>query len=177
MKKITALLFAVCFLFLFVSCGKNTDVTKESTTAVTKADEAKEISTDNSISVIEKSEAESIAGKEISVPKKSDGVEYFSVGTDEGCYVQTTFSVNELNYVYRIKKTDKFEDFSGLYFSWTDVKQVKVGDNNAEFRSYDSGDDSCSILLWLDSSKGEMITLSVDAFVEADELISVASNL
>ncbi len=175
MKRFFASAFIIVFAFSFCSCNS-----VHNTSQKTRSEIIKEIETTtepNVFTVIEKSEAEDIAGAEISVPEKSGSVCYYSYFDDNGAYVQTSFSIDDFNYVYRVKKTDKYEDFSGLYFYWSNVEKVKIGKSDAEFRQYSSDEESYSVLLWIDKSNGTMNTLSVDDAVSAESLISIAVQL
>lgn len=175
MKKLFAFVLVFAIAFAFSSC-KSAD----KKTVTTKPEIIKETETTaepNLFKSIDKSEAEKIAGAEISVPKKFGNISYNLYSDDKGSYVQTSFSQNNFNFVYRIKRTDKFEDFSGLYFTWSDIEKVKIGESEAEFRQYSEDEDSFSILLWIDESNGTMNTLSVDDAVDAELLVSIAEKI
>lgn len=175
MKKLFASLFILVFAFAFCSCKSEQDSSKTTNTEPVKKIET--TAEANAFKSIGKSEAENIAGAKISVPEKSDNVSYYLYSSGNSSYVQTSFSRDDCNYVYHVKKIDEFEDFSGLYFNWSDIRKVKIGKSDAEFRQYSSDDDSYSVLLWIDKSNGTMNTLSVDDAVSAESFVSIAAQL
>lgn len=168
MKKLVAIFFAVIIAVSISSCGKKEiikdhDITENKTVRIEKP-----MVETNEKRINEKS------GIELNLPEKATGVTYYMINDEIG---QVSFDLDKLNYTLRAKKAEASDDFSGLYYEWTDNKKVKVNDNEAQAHIYDSEDKSCGSLIWFDKDNKTALTLSVEGKTTPEKLVKIAETI
>ena len=168
MKKIAVIILAFLMALSVCACGKTE--TKEITTQqqVTKPKISNPMVESNEERVEKKS------GMEFKLPEKATGVTYYVINDEIG---QISFDLNKQNYTLRSKKADAADDFSGLYYVWTEEKKVKVNGNDGEVHIYNGEDTECGSLIWFDKDKGSALTLSVDSKTTPDKLVKLAESI
>ena len=112
-------------------------------------------------------------GVSMPAPEFANSASWFVINTDPAVG-ELRFSVNGLNYTYRITPATAFSDISGMYYTWTGSENVQVGYNTAVV-SYIENEQG--IIQWFDVVPGLMYSLSVDSGAQADELTEIANMI
>ena len=108
-----------------------------------------------------RAEAEKALGKEIILPEDATNIRC-SVLTEEGLY-EINFTLDGLDYVYRLKKSATREDISGLYYDWTKSVDTFVGGVDGNNSRYISDEVTVDKFEWLDAENGITCCLSTQA--------------
>ncbi len=100
----------------------------------------------------------------------SDATEVFYSYMKEGGMAQLSYKTGKRNWTYRMQKTDKLTDISGVYYDWDVTEKGKVGDYDAEYLTYSDAtgeeefidDIFCAwVVNWYDGAAGVTHSLSV----------------
>ena len=78
---------------------------------------------------------------------------------------QMTFNYGEpeLEYTYRVKKAQEFEDISGLYYDWTVIEKQQIAWYDGECKRFVGDNETVDVCQWYDSDLGLMYSLSTSA--------------
>jgi len=118
-------------------------------------------------------EIKKIIGHEFVIPKGASIVTY---RVSDSMTAESTFDLKESQCRLTMKKTDRFEDISGLYYNWDEEGEIKI--NGKEAILYKYGKVSCC--MWYDDSDGTMYCVSVigdvSDSVNAEELSAEVFN-
>jgi len=112
------------------------------------------------------------------VEKAAQGVVYNVLTPDTEPMAEAHFTANDgLNANLRVKPVPQFdvhevEDFSGLYYSWTE-EDTEVSGRPAVLRS----NENYTRLLWLDAVPGLAYDLAVQGSVDKDTMVKLAEEL
>ena len=105
MKKILSIFLAVCILFSITACGKDS------------SSEQKENGEENPWKEVSANDIYSYIGYQFGIPEKAKDIKYF--WNDKDGIAEMQFAIDELNITARAKKTDKFEDISGMHYDFS----------------------------------------------------------
>lgn len=172
------LVFAVAS-FVLCGCGSRakTDITpvddsvnKMQDDADGNAEEVTDDTVDNELANIgnpwEDSDRDDILasiGVVMDVPEGSSDVLYQKNMSEGIGQVVFTYGEPSLEYTYRIKSTDGFEDISGLYYEWDVDDEGEFGYCPSQSRRALSDGEMIVSLLWYDVVPGFMYSLSTQA--------------
>ena len=166
MKKAAVIILALITALLVSSCGK-----KEDTKQITGQTKESVI---NPMVESDETELKKKTGLGIKLPEKASGVSYYLINNEIG---QIGFDLGKKSYTLRSKKADAADDFSGLYYTWTESKEVKVKGNEAEVHIYSAEGTDLGSLIWFDQGKGTAYTLTVEGKTTAEELVKTAESI
>lgn len=109
MKKLVALTLALMMIFALCACGES--VNDEPEEADGNGGNAQMV---NPMVEVTPEELESTIGVALVPPEGAEDVNYFVINGELG---EVQFMYDGLEYSYRVQKTDKFEDISGVYLA------------------------------------------------------------
>ena len=101
---------------------------------------------------------------DVKVPGDSSSNVYSIVNSDTA---QVVFYVDEMEYVYRVKATDKLEDISGIGGSFENTSEQEYGELKYTI-SYNQG--GAGIATWYDEQKGTSNSLYIASGGSEEEL-------
>ncbi|MBR3355048.1 MAG: hypothetical protein IKG47_06775 [Oscillospiraceae bacterium] len=107
------------------------------------------------------------AGIKVDVPENAVNVFWLTIEGIPTLY-SLDFFVDGNEYNLRIKKSDKLEDISGMYYSWAEERTVSDGDTRAVIQTIDN---EAGICLWY--KDGYTVSLSMRGSVTMDEIKSM----
>ena len=166
MKKAAVIILALITALLVGSCGK-----KEETKQITEQSEETVV---NPMVESDETELKKKAGLGIKLPEKASGVTYYLINNEIG---QIGFDLGKKSYTLRSKKAEAADDFSGLYYTWTENKAVKVKGNDAEAHIFSQDGTDLGSLIWFDSGKGTAYTLTIEGKTSAEDLVKTAESI
>lgn len=112
-------------------------------------------------------------GVSLPAPDFANSASWFIIDGDP-TIGELRFAVVEQNYVYRVAPANAFIDISGMYYTWKDTANAKVGYNEAKV-SLNKGEQG--IIQWYDVVPGLMYSLSVDSGADAAKLAETAGAI
>ncbi|MCR4705395.1 MAG: hypothetical protein K5641_04960 [Lachnospiraceae bacterium] len=130
-KRLIVILAGLLTITILNGCGEK----KES--APQEAKEKKEITTQiaNPWSNSDKQGVKDALGFDMpDAPSDATQVSYSYM--KDGGMAQLSYKTGERDWTYRMQKTDKLTDISGMYYDWDVTEQGKVGDYDAEYLTY-----------------------------------------
>ena len=108
--------------------------------------------------MVEKTKDEmTAAGFEFNVPDGATNVKYFII---DGKLGEMQFEFNTLRCSARIQSTEKYEDISGMYFTWDSTEKGKVGYSEADLMFFKGTEESAQCIMWYDAAPGLMYCVS-----------------
>lgn len=159
-KKIFVLILsAVLMVGLFAGCGK--------------AKEETPVGMPNPFVEVSAEELAQVTGLVLTPPEGAEDVRFSYLNSDSDYKMaQMDFTYNGKRYTYRAEPTGELEayDMSGLYYSWTDVRDVSVLYNEAKLQL----SDKAGSIYWLDIAPGINYSLGSNEPVSAEELTELA---
>ena len=112
-------------------------------------------------------------GVALPAPTFAHSVSWFTYDT-KPAIGEMRFQVGEQNYNYRVCSASKFDDISGMYYTWTVSSTEKVDYNDATV-SVIPGEQG--IIQWYDAAPGLMYSLSVDSGADSAALAEMANKI
>ena len=104
------------------------------------------------------------------------GASIVTYRVSDSMMAESTFDLKDSQCRLTMKKTDRFEDISGLYYNWDEESEIKI--NGKEAILYKYGKVSCC--MWYDDSDGTMYCVSVigdgSSSVNVEELSAEVFN-
>ncbi|MDD3920442.1 MAG: hypothetical protein PHO41_04640 [Eubacteriales bacterium] len=110
-------------------------------------------------------------GTFVTIPDQSADAEYFMIS---GELAHITFTYEGLPYVLRLKKTDAFEDISGVYGDMTVTSEQAWGDVNYQLR-YIEGEIGLS--QWYDEAAGYSYSIFMESSAGEEALIAITQSI
>lgn len=160
-KKIFVLILsAVLMVGLFAGCGK--------------AKEEAPIGMPNPFVEVSAEELAQVTGLVLTPPAGAEDIRFSYLNSDSVYKMaQMDFTYNGKRYTYRAEPTGELEayDMSGLYYNWTDVRDVSVLYNEAKLQL----SDKAGSIYWLDIVPGINYSLGSNEPVSAEELTELAN--
>jgi len=109
------------------------------------------------------------------IPDNAGDTKYYIIDSQDGPRTaQAEFTLDDIKYIYRIRPAAEFEDISGAYYDWDNVKEAEISYCSGEVR-YNEGKEG--ICLWYDVVPGLMYSLFTDKGASEDTLITAADTL
>ena len=99
-------------------------------------------------------EIKKIMGHEFVIPEGASIVTY---RVSDSMMAESTFDLGDTQCRLTMKRTDRFEDISGLYYNWDEESEIKINGKDAILYKY--GKVSCC--MWYDDTDGTMYCVSV----------------
>ena len=109
---------------------------------------------DNAMRPAKPDEIKKIMGHEFVIPEGASIVTY---RVSDSMMAESTFDLEDSQCRLTMKKTDRFEDISGLYYNWDEESETKINGKDAILYKY--GKVFCC--MWYDDSDGTMYCVSV----------------
>lgn len=115
-------------------------------------------------------------GIPFNIPTDAQNVKYSIIDAGSGAkkIAQAAFTLNGVQYTFRIQSATAFADISGANFTWTKNDTADVSYNKAEVHLIDGKQGICQ---WYDTVPGLMYSLYADSGATKDTLSSVANKL
>lgn len=107
------------------------------------------------------------AGINVDVPEEAVNVFWLTIEGVPTLY-SLDFFVSGNEYNLRMKKSDKLDDISGMYYNWSEEKTVSDGDTRAVIQTIDN---EAGICLWY--RDGYTLSLSMRGNVSMEDLDSM----
>lgn len=165
---LVALLIAAALLC--ASCGKKPEKTEE---------KPSETPTDKTAGIANPMQESGVAalrkhfGCPLSLP---DGAEEQKSYLIAGKLGELRFTLDGTRYTARMQKTAAAEDITGLYYAWTDVRDLTVGSCSAPAVCYThDGDEKVTALLWY--ADGLTRSLSCEGLISPEALVEIAESV
>lgn len=111
-------------------------------------------------------------GYEIGVPDAASAVSYAASGERGAALVQAEFTLNNLDYTYRVQETAEATDISGLSVDWEQVSEQQMGDIAVTLKSGAEG----SLASWYDGETHLQRSLYT-ALGSAETVASTAADI
>lgn len=128
---------------------------------------------DNAMRPAKPDEIKKIMGHEFVIPEGASVVTY---RVSDSMMAESTFDLGDTQCRLTMKRTDRFEDISGLYYNWDEESEIKINGKDAILYKY--GKVSCC--MWFDDSDGTMYCVSVigdgSSSVNVEELSAEVFN-
>jgi hypothetical protein len=114
-------------------------------------------------------------GISMNIPENAQDTEYFMIDSGEGPQMaQAVFTLDGVEYTYRIKSSSSFEDISGAYFEWENEKDIEISYCSGKV-FYNEGQEG--ICLWYDTVPGLMYSLYAVSGASESGLETIAGEM
>lgn len=110
-------------------------------------------------------------GCPLSLPENAGEQKSFMIGGKLG---ELRFTLDGVRYTARMQKTAAVEDITGLYYQWTDVRDLTVCGSPAVCYTYD-GNEKVTALLWYED--GLTRSLSCEGLASPEALGAIAESV
>lgn len=114
-------------------------------------------------------------GMNMNVPDDAQNISYATIDTDNDKPIaQAKFTLDNVEYTYRIRSAASFEDISGAYFDWKTTNKIEISYCSGEVRFIDGEQGIC---LWYDTVPGLMYCIYAESGASEDSLLAMANKL
>ena len=161
MKRIIALLLVLIMTASFAACGSKK-----------KENEVIGANIVNPMHEATEEEIASVIG-EIMLPAGAEDVKYHTIDIEHKIY-QIKFTLEDIEYCYRVSDDPELTDTSGMYYDWsnTEVSSVEGRDATVSWNENETG-----IIYWYDVVPGLNYSLSMSNGASFDALVLMANNI
>ena len=145
---LTTLVAAVCMAGFLAGCAADA---KEIAPAPTASEEVHADAMPgiaNPWTDASKEEIETVIGAQVMLPEGAENVSYRILAA-EGI-ADVSYDLDGEHISHRMKKTDAFEDISGLYYTWQTTEDTEYEGCPAQISRFESDEETVELTLWLE---------------------------
>jgi hypothetical protein len=162
MKKTFVLLLSLAMVCLLFACAKTDE-------------EGSDSQLPNPVQNSTAQEILDTLGITFNIPVDAQDISYSIINeSDANAIAQAVFTLDNIEYTYRIASAAEFSDISGAYYDWTTTKDIEVSYCSGEL-SYIEGEQG--ICQWYDTVPGLMYSIYAASGASEESLLSLANKL
>lgn len=182
MKKLIALLLALCLVMSFAACGKTAEAeveTEVETEVEAEVEAEPELIEGVANPMVETTNEEmgQTLGFNFAVPAGATDCKFFIIADTLG---EMQFQYNGVEMTARMKAVADVElvDISGMYYTWTDEQDVEVKYCEGKLMTYAGEDTTIEACIWLDVVPGVAYSVTAQGTdLDGFDLLAIADEI